>query len=187
LDFNTPGLHDTGAFGILDPEPGELAASTIQCPLAGGNTMQNRLRIPILIVVLGLILTACSPKIYGRVRLVDKEMHELKDESPKGTVINMINTTAKVEKASTSVVVDEKGKFESAKKSIEPGTYKVEASRIGFGTQTRTVEIGGSTHKKLKFDLQKIEEGKRKSIGGASTDEDKIVNPGEVNIQPPGM
>jgi anti-sigma28 factor (negative regulator of flagellin synthesis) len=155
--------------------------------MAGGITMQNRLRIPILIVMLGLILTACSPKIYGRVRLVDKEMHELKDESPKGTVINMINTTAKVEKASTSVLVDEKGKFESAKESIQPGTYKVEASRIGFGTQTHTVEIGGSTHKKLKFDLQKIDEGNRKSIGGASTDEDKIVNPGEVNIQPPGM
>lgn len=149
--------------------------------------MQNRLRILILIIMLSLIATACSPKIYGRVRLVDKEMHELKNESPKGTVINMINTTAKVENASASVFVDEKGKFESAEDSIKPGTYKVEASRIGYATQTRTVKIGGSTRKKLKFDLQKIDEGQRKSIGGTSTDEDKIVNPGEVNIQPPGM
>ena len=149
--------------------------------------MRSQLRMTILIFMFGLIFTACSPRIYGTVRLVDKEMHELKDESPKGTVINMINTTAKVENASTSALVDEKGKFESAKDSVTPGTYKVEASRIGFATQTRTVKIGGSTRKKLKFELQKIDEGKRKSIGGASTDADKIVNPGEVNIQPPGM
>ncbi len=149
--------------------------------------MRYALRMPLLIIMFGLIFTACSPKIYGTVRLVDQQMHELKDENPKGTVINMINTTAKVENASTSVMVDEKGKFESAKESIKPGTYKVEASRIGYATQTHTVEIGGSTRKKLKFDLQKIDEGDRKSIGGASTDEDKIVNPGEVNIQPPEM
>jgi len=149
--------------------------------------MQNQLRILILTVMLAFVCSACTAKIYGTVRLVDKEMHELKDQSPKGTVVNMINTTAKVENASTSATVDEKGKFESAKESIQPGTYKVEASRIGFATQTQTVEIGGSTHKKLKFDLQKIDESKRKSIGGASTDADKIVNPGEVNIQPPGM
>lgn len=149
--------------------------------------MRNQLRMPILIIMLGLIFSACSPKIYGTVRLMDKDMQQLKSESPKGTVINMINTTAKVENASTSAMVDEKGKFESAKESITPGTYKVEASRIGYATQTHTVKIGGSTRKKLKFDLQKIDEGKRKSIGGASTDADKIVNPGEVNIQPPGM
>ena len=148
--------------------------------------MQNQLRM-ILLIMLVLFLAACSPKIYGTVRLVDIEMHELKDENPKGTVINMINTTAKVENASTSVLADEKGKFESTKETITPGTYKVEASRIGYATQTHTVKIGGSTRKKLKFDLQKIDEGKRKSIGGTSTDEDKIVNPGEVNIQPPGM
>lgn len=149
--------------------------------------MYNHLRTTILILMLGAVCTACSPKIYGTVRLVDKDMKELKDEHPKGTVVNMINTTAKVENASTSATVDEKGKFESAKDSIQPGTYKVEAGRIGFTTQTHTVEIGGSTRKKLKFDLQKIEEGQRKSIGGASTDADKIVNPGEVNIQPPGL
>lgn len=149
--------------------------------------MLNQLRILILIIAVGLICTACSPKIYGTVRLMDKDNKVLKNESPKGTVVNMINTTAKVEAASTSVTVNEKGKFESPKKSITEGTYKVEAARIGFVTQTFTVKIGGSTQKKLKFELKKIEESKRKSIGGSTTDADKIVNPGEVNIQPPGM
>jgi hypothetical protein len=35
--------------------------------------------------------------------------------------------------------------------------------------------------------LKQIPEGKRKSIEGSRTDENKIVNPGEVNIQPPTM
>jgi hypothetical protein len=65
--------------------------------------------------------------------------------------------------------------------------YKVEASRIGYDTETQTVEIKGSSSKKLAFTLKKIEEGERKTIEGASSDADKIVNPGEVNIQPPGM
>jgi hypothetical protein len=33
----------------------------------------------------------------------------------------------------------------------------------------------------------KIDEGKRKAIEGAASDEDKIINPGEVNLQPPSM
>ena len=145
-------------------------------------------RLPLLLLAaVALLLAACSPKIYGTVQLVDPEMKPLEGESSEGTVINMINTTAKVENASTSAVVDEKGKFESEKESIVPGTYKVEAARIGFETETHTVEIKGSSGKKLEFNLKKIEEGKRKSIESASSDADKIINPGEVNIMPPGM
>jgi anti-sigma28 factor (negative regulator of flagellin synthesis) len=143
-------------------------------------------------------------------------------ESPKDTVVHMMNTTAKVEKASYSVIADEDGKFESEKKAITRGTYKVEATRIGYETETRTVEIGRSTRKKLEFaitrgtykveatrigyetetrtveigrstrkklefELKKIAEGERKTIAGSSSDADKIINPGEVNIRPPGM
>lgn len=140
-----------------------------------------------LCVSAALLLAACSPKIRGTVRLVDPDMKPVVGESPKGTVVNMINTTAKVEKASYSVIVDEKGKFESEKKAITRGTYKVEATRIGYETETQTVEIGGSTRKKLEFDLKKIAEGERTSIAGSSSDADKIINPGEVNIRPPGM
>ncbi len=140
-----------------------------------------------LLVILGLLCAGCSAKIYGTVRLVDDKMKVIENDTPKGTVVNMINTTAKVENASTSAIADEKGKFESAKKSLQPGTYKVEARRIGYATETRTVKIGSSTSKKLKFELKQIQESKRRSIGGASSDADKIVNPGEVNIQPPDM
>ena len=134
-----------------------------------------------------LSLVACSAKIYGTVQLVDEDMKPIPDDNPKGTVVNMINTSVSVENASHSVVADEKGKFESEEDTITPGVYKVEASRIGYVTETETVEIGSSTSKKLKFALKKIPEGKRRSIAGASSDADKIINPGEVNIQPPGI
>lgn len=149
--------------------------------------MRNKLGIFLLATVLLIFCGACSAKIYGTVRLVDKEMKPIAAENPGGTVVNMINTTAKVENASTSVQVDAKGKFESAKESLTPGTYKVEANRIGYTTETFTVKVGSSTRKKLKFELKQIEESQRRTIGGASTDADKIINPGEVNIQPPGM
>ena len=134
-----------------------------------------------------LALIACSARIYGTVQLVDEDMKPIPDDNPKGTVVNMINTSVSVENASHSVVADDKGKFESEEDTITPGVYKVEASRIGYVTETETVEIGGSTSKKLKFALKKIPEGKRRSIAGASSDADKIINPGEVNIQPPGI
>ena len=149
--------------------------------------MNQRTTLFLLCVSAALILAACSPKIRGTVKLVDPDMKPVVGESPKGTVVNMMNTTAKVEKASYSVIVDEDGKFESEKKAITRGTYKVEVTRIGYETDTRTVEIGGSTRKKLEFELKKIAEGERKSIAGSSSDADKIINPGEVNIRPPGM
>jgi len=149
--------------------------------------MKYRTILLLLLSVLVLLTVACSAKIYGKVELVNFKMEPLEGEHPKGTVINMINTTAKVEKASHSVIVDEKGEFESEKEAIVPGTYKVEATRIGFDTETRTVEMKGSTREKIKFQLKKIPEGKRRTIEGASSDADKIINPGEVNIRPPDM
>jgi PBP1b-binding outer membrane lipoprotein LpoB len=149
--------------------------------------MNYRNTLLFLIATSVLLLSACSPKIRGTVRLVDPDMKPVVEENPKGTVVHMINTTAKVEKASYSVIVKEDGKFESEKDAIKRGTYKVEATRIGYDTETQTVEIGRSTRKKLEFQLKKITEGERKSIAGSSSDADKIINPGEVNIRPPGM
>ena len=85
------------------------------------------------------------------------------------------------------MTVNAEGKFESVKDYIIPGTYKVEATRIGYMTDTKTVEITKFGSAKVEFRLKKIPEGKRKSIEGSRSDEDKIVNPGEVNIQPPTM
>ncbi len=149
--------------------------------------MNHRTTLLFLFAAMALLLSACSPKIRGTVKLVDPDMKPVVGESPKGTVVNMINTTAKVEKASYSIIVDEDGKFESEKKAITRGTYKVEATRIGYDTETQTAKIGRSTRKKLEFELKKIAEGERKSIAGSSSDADKIINPGEVNIRPPGM
>jgi len=141
-----------------------------------------------LIVVAALMLvTGCAATIHGTVQLVDSRLQPIPNESPKGAVVNMINTTAAVEQASSSSTVDEKGEFESPKDSIKPGIYKVEVSRIGYETQTETVEIGSFLSKKIPFKLRKIEEGRRKSIKGSATDKDMIINPGEVNIQPPAM
>jgi len=143
----------------------------------------------ILIFVLAILLDACAPKIYGTVRLLDANLQPipLTQESPQGTVINMINTTTTLEKASQAVAVDNEGKFESIKDYVIPGIYKVEASRIGYITETKSVEVGKFSGKKVEFQIKKISEEKRKSIEGSKTDEDKIVNPGEVNIQPPTM
>jgi hypothetical protein len=136
-----------------------------------------------------LLLSACSPRIYGTLQLMDANMQPIPPakEGPEGTVVNMINTTATLEQASHAVTVNIEGKFESEKGKLAPGMYKVEASRIGYQTDTQTVEVTKFGGKKVEFKLKQISEGKRKSIEGSRSDEDKIVNPGEVNIQPPTM
>jgi len=142
-------------------------------------------RAPLALFVL-MLLSGCAASIRGTVQLVDSRQQPIPNESARGAVVNMINTKAAVEQASASAAVNEKGEFESAKDSIKSGVYKVEVSRIGYETQTQTVEVG-SFGNKLDFKLRRIEEAKRRSIKGAATDEDKIVNPGEVNIQAPAM
>ncbi len=151
--------------------------------------MRSGKDILFLVAVLAAMLAGCSPKIYGTVQLVDAGLQPIPPakESPQGTVVNMINTTTKLEQASQAVTTNPEGKFESIKDYIIPGVYKVEATRIGYQTETMTVEIGKFTRKKVEFKLKKILEGKRKTIEGSKSDEDKIINPGEVNIQPPTM
>ena len=149
--------------------------------------MTKRLVRLFLLAGAGMALVACSPKIYGHVQLVDPAMKPVVGDSSDGTVINMINTTSALENASHSVVVNANGEFESEKSRVTPGVYKVEASRIGYQTETQTVEVGRFSRRELEIKLKKVLEGKRRSIEGARSDADKIVNPGEVNIQPPVM
>ena len=138
-------------------------------------------------MVLAMLLPGCAAKIHGRVRLVDANLQPVAKESLQGTVVNMINTTTAVEQASHAATTDVDGKFESAKGKLRPGTYKVEASRVGYETETQTVKIREHTQKNIDFKLRRIQEGKRKTIQGSKSDEDKIINPGEVNIQAPSM
>jgi len=148
-----------------------------------GEIMTQRTLIPLIAL---LALTGCGATIRGTVQLVDGRDQPIANESPKGTLINMINTSAAIEKASASAIADEKGEFEAPKDSIQKGIYKVEASRIGYETQSGTFDVG-SFGTKIQIKLRRIEEAKRKAIKGSSTDEDKIINPGEVNIQAPAM
>lgn len=151
------------------------------------DTMIRVVRLAVLSLI--FVLAACSPQIYGTLQLVDVNLQPVPPvkESPEGTVVNMINTTTTIEEASHAVTVNAEGKFESEKGKISAGVYKVEASRIGYQTETRTVEVGKFSGSKVDLKLKKISEGKRKSTGASRSDEDKIVNPGEVNIQPPTM
>ena len=138
-------------------------------------------------MVLAVVLAGCAAKIHGRVQLLDANLQPTVKESLQGTVVNMINTSTAVEQASHAATTDVDGKFESAKGKLRPGTYKVEASRVGYETETQTVEIKEHTQKTVDFKLRRIQEGKRKTIQGSKSDEDKIINPGEVNIQAPTM
>ena len=137
--------------------------------------------------LIALVLVSGCASIHGTVQLVDSRQEPIRNESPKGTVVNMINTTSILEQASHAVMVTAEGKFESEKGKLTPGVYKVETSRIGYQTDTQSVEITKFGSKKVDIRLRKIAEGKRKAIEGSRSDEDKIVNPGEVNIQPPTM
>lgn len=152
-----------------------------------GGKMIRKIGFLVTLLMMATLTASCSPRIYGRLDLVDAGMRPVATDNAQGTVVNMMNTTAPLEKASHAATVDAKGEFTSAKDAIVRGMYKVEASRIGYVTETQTVEIGRFTRKKVEFKLKKIDEGKRKAIEGATSDEDKIINPGEVNLQPPSM
>lgn len=135
------------------------------------------------------LLSACAPSIRGTIQLVDANNKPIPATlaTPEGAVVNMINTSASVEQASHSVTTAADGKFESAKDAIKQGKYQVEITHLGYQTETRTVEVGSFLSPKVDVSLHKIPENRRKSIRGSRTDGDKIVNPGEVNIQPPSM
>lgn len=135
------------------------------------------------------LLTACAPSIRGTIQLVDANNRPIPATvaTPEGAVVNMINTNAAVDQASHSVTIAADGKFESAKDAIKQGKYQVEVTHLGYQTETRTVEVGSFSSPNVDISLRKIPESRRKSLRGSRSDEDKIVNPGEVNIQPPSM
>src|SRR5947209_5023452 len=149
--------------------------------------MNTKIRSTVGAIALAMLLPSCAAKIHGTVQLVDANRQPMAKAGLHGTVVNMINTTVPVEQASHAVTTDPDGKFESTKGRLRPGTYRVEASRIGYETDTQTVEIKEHTRKKIEFKLRQIQEGTRKTIQGSKSDEDKIINPGEVNIQAPTL
>lgn len=145
--------------------------------------MKNRKLFFLLFIL--LIITACAPQISGNIKLVDRNQRPLVDADLDGIVVNMINTTASIENASISVTTDKQGNFSTKNEKIKAGLYKIEVTHIGYQTATAEVKVSGG--KKVDMVLKKIPEGRRRSIRIRRNDSDKIINPGEVNIQPPSM
>jgi Carboxypeptidase regulatory-like domain len=133
-----------------------------------------------------LLLGGCAAGISGTVRLLDANNKPLPDVKPQGIIVNLINTTSPVERASHSVKTDEKGEFSVGPEFVTPGIYRVEASEAGFLTATKTIEVRKSS-RSVELDLRRIPRGMSQSYRGMKSDKDKIINPGEVNIQPPSL
>jgi hypothetical protein len=120
------------------------------------------------------------------VKVVDREAKPVPDAKLEGIVVNMINTTAPIEQASYSVKTDAKGRFAADPKQLNPGTYKIEANEIGYLPAAKTIEFKDSS-REVELELRPVPTGGSRSYRGAQSDRDKIINPGEVNIQPPSM
>jgi hypothetical protein len=133
-----------------------------------------------------LLLSGCGAGISGSVRLVDRNNKPIADAPLEGIVVNMINTSSSLEQASCSVRTDAKGRFEADSKLILPGVYKVEAIEPGYMTSTKTIEVKKMS-RSVDLELKQLPKGGSRSYRGMRTDKDKIINPGEVNIQPPSM
>jgi hypothetical protein len=145
-----------------------------------------RVRATAVAVLSALLLGGCAAGISGTVRLVDRSNKPVADAPLEGIVVNMINTSSAVEQASHSVKTDSKGRFEAGADKIKPGVYKVEASEPGYVTATKTVEVKKMS-RSVELDLKQLPKGASQSYRGIKSDKDKIINPGEVNIQPPSM
>lgn len=136
-------------------------------------------------IILLAALGGCATGISGTVRLVDMNNLPVTDGDAEGIVVNMINTSVPLEEASFAVKTDKNGKFNSDGAKLKNGTYKVEAGKSGFLTTTVTVEVKGG--EEVNLDLKQIPKKQSRTFRSSGYDQDKIVNPGEVNIQPPAM
>ena len=133
-----------------------------------------------------LLLAGCAAGISGSVRMVDRNNKPVPDAQLDGIVVNLINTSSAVEQASYSVKTDSKGHFEAGSDKVLPGVYKIEVAEPGYVTATKTVEFK-KMPRSVELDLRQLPKGSTQSYRGMTTDKDKIINPGEVNIQPPSM
>ena len=146
----------------------------------------SRTSSAIAIVALALLLGGCAASISGTVKVVDRENKPVPDAKVEGIVVNMINTSVAIEQASYSVKTDAKGRFAADPKQIKPGTYKIEAHELGYVPTSKTIEFKDSS-REVELELKPVPTGGSRSYRGAPSDRDKIVNPGEVNIEPPSM
>ena len=133
-----------------------------------------------------VLLGGCAANISGTVRYVDRESKPVPDAKVEGVVVNMINTTSSLGQASYSVKADAKGKFEADAKQLKPGTYKIEVNEPGYLPASKTIEFKDES-REVELELKPVPSGGARSYRNMQSDKDKIINPGEVNIQPPSM
>lgn len=145
-------------------------------------------KIKFSLVVLSLLMLAgCASNITGSVKFMDHDNKQQEADSKlEGIVVNMINTTSKIGEASYSVKTDKQGKFAADPKQLKPGTYKIEVNEPGYLPTSKTIEFKDSS-REVELELKKMPTGGARSYRGMQSDKDKIINPGEVNIQPPSM
>jgi len=148
--------------------------------------MRLRRNLSVLMAAAALCLGGCAAGISGTVRMVDRADQAVPGAKMEGIVVNLINTTASLEQASSSVKTDEKGNFRADPKTLKPGTYRVEVSEPGYMTVTKTIELKDSS-REVDLVLRQLPRGQSQSYRGPSSDRNQIINPGEVNIQPPSM
>lgn len=151
-------------------------------------------RLPIALIA--LMLSGCAANITGAVKFADAQnkAESAKAENAKaepdsrleGIVVNLINTTSQIGEASYSVKTDKNGRFETDAKQLKPGTYKIEVNEPGYFPASKTIEFKDSS-REVQFELKRMPTGGSRSYRGMQSDKDKIINPGEVNIQPPSM
>jgi hypothetical protein len=133
-----------------------------------------------------LLLGGCAANITGKVSYLDLENKPVKDAKVEGLVVNMINTTSSLGQASYSAKTDKEGKFKADDKQIKPGTYKIEVNEPGYLPASKTIEFKEES-REVELELRPLPAGGARSYRGMQSDKDKIINPGEVNIQPPSM
>jgi hypothetical protein len=138
------------------------------------------------IAFLALLLVGCASTITGAVKFVDRDNKPEIEPKLEGVVVNMINTSSSLGQASYSVKTDTKGKFEADSKQLKPGTYKIEVNEPGYLPASKTLEFKDSS-REVEIELKKLPTGGARTYRGMQSDKDKIINPGEVNIQPPSM
>lgn len=144
------------------------------------------------VALLTLLLSACAANITGSVRFAEPETKSAsgdksgQDSRLEGIVVNMINTSSQIGEASYSVKTDNKGKFAADSKQLKPGTYKIEVNEPGYLPVSKTIEFKDSS-REVELELRKMPTGASRAYRGMQSDKDKIINPGEVNIQPPSM
>jgi hypothetical protein len=133
-----------------------------------------------------LLLSGCAANITGKVRYVDLDNKPVPEAKVEGLVVNMINTTSSLGQASYSTKTDPDGKFKADEKQIKPGTYKIEVNEPGYLPASKTIEFKEES-REVELELRPVPTGGARTYRGMQSDKDKIINPGEVNIQPPSM